>query len=628
MAGTSRAVTIAAKWLDGGLTKGVGDGRKAVKGLADEVKRSDDASRKAGGGWSFFQKRTDDAGRSARKAGGDLVGLVKSAAGMAIGLGGGLLALSTVKSSIDGVGEKAMEVRQAQALGIGENSNQTLQILTAYKQRGIGMQQLGQTMKQLAKSSYTAEQQDTKHARSGARNEEARARQVALYERAVAKAREKGTAMPLPLAAAKETSEVGLKAKAYEKLGIVISSFRKLSATAQLEQIGERLTKMAVGPERTRIATELLGRSAQKILPAFEKGEGNEKMHFASMRMAMATEGLKLRIGMVLMPVILKLMKGFTDLYAAISHGRGIWRTVDDAVTSLVRVGVQLFDWFKSTKLATQSLVGILGILAVAWAVQKVVAFVKWVKALWLITKLQMIATKAWAGAQWLLNAAMDANPIGLIIIGVMALAAIAAVVVTRWTQVRSFFVGVWGWIKTHWPMLLPVLFGSFGLAAMEIIENWSGIVRFFEGLPATFKRIGMSIWESLLGSFKWLVNTLVLEPLNGIIGGFNTLMSDAVKAVPFGLAPAAPHIGKIPLLAEGGYVRHSGWAIVGESGPEAIHIPQGAAVDPLSKRGGPTGIGGSWQAPSGDLHVHVDVDRREIATAVLKDFRMRGARA
>jgi len=50
------------------------------------------------------------------------------------------------------------------------------------------------------------------------------------------------------------------------------------------------------------------------------------------------------------------------------------------------------------------------------------------------------IATKAWAGAQWLLNAAMDANPIGLMVIGGAALAAICYEVYEPWNGVKTAF--------------------------------------------------------------------------------------------------------------------------------------------------------------------------------------------
>ena len=49
-------------------------------------------------------------------------------------------------------------------------------------------------------------------------------------------------------------------------------------------------------------------------------------------------------------------------------------------------------------------------------------------------------ATKAWTAAQWLLNVAMNANPIGLIITGVAALAAGAYLIIKNWDKVIAFF--------------------------------------------------------------------------------------------------------------------------------------------------------------------------------------------
>jgi hypothetical protein len=48
--------------------------------------------------------------------------------------------------------------------------------------------------------------------------------------------------------------------------------------------------------------------------------------------------------------------------------------------------------------------------------------------------------TKLWEGAQWLLNAAMDANPIGIAIIAAAALAAIAYEVYEHWDKVGKYF--------------------------------------------------------------------------------------------------------------------------------------------------------------------------------------------
>lgn len=65
------------------------------------------------------------------------------------------------------------------------------------------------------------------------------------------------------------------------------------------------------------------------------------------------------------------------------------------------------------------------------------------------------IATGAAEAAQWLLNIAMDANPIGLVIIAVGALIGIILLLVTHWKEVSQFGGQVWDGfvdgIKTAW---------------------------------------------------------------------------------------------------------------------------------------------------------------------------------
>ena len=46
--------------------------------------------------------------------------------------------------------------------------------------------------------------------------------------------------------------------------------------------------------------------------------------------------------------------------------------------------------------------------------------------------------------AMWALNVALNANPIGLIVAGIAALIAVAALVIIAWEPVKNFFVGLW----------------------------------------------------------------------------------------------------------------------------------------------------------------------------------------
>lgn len=98
-------------------------------------------------------------------------------------------------------------------------------------------------------------------------------------------------------------------------------------------------------------------------------------------------------------------------------------------------------------------------------------------------------ALGVWTGAQWLLNVAMDANPIGLIILAISALVGIVALIVTKYDE---------------WGASLAMLLGPFGLIInliMSFKRHWDSIVDAFktEGVLGGLKRIGAVILDSLL---------------------------------------------------------------------------------------------------------------------------------
>lgn len=62
--------------------------------------------------------------------------------------------------------------------------------------------------------------------------------------------------------------------------------------------------------------------------------------------------------------------------------------------------------------------------------------------------KVVALATKVWTGAQWLLNAAMTANPIGLIIVGIAALTAGIVYCWNRFAGFRAFIITMWDTMK------------------------------------------------------------------------------------------------------------------------------------------------------------------------------------
>lgn len=97
------------------------------------------------------------------------------------------------------------------------------------------------------------------------------------------------------------------------------------------------------------------------------------------------------------------------------------------------------------------------------------------------ITLASEVASKAMAAAQWLVNAAMNANPIMLV---VTLIAGLVAAIVTLWNTNEGFrdaVIGIWDGIKQAF------------VTAWEAIESaWSVVVSFFE-----------SVWDGIKGVFS-----------------------------------------------------------------------------------------------------------------------------
>jgi len=123
-----------------------------------------------------------------------------------------------------------------------------------------------------------------------------------------------------------------------------------------------------------------------------------------------------------------------------------------------------------------------------------VVAFYAWQVALGVVSA----AAKAYAVVQAALNLVLSLNPIGIIVLALVGLAAglvyayknsetFRDVVNAVFTKVRDIAVGAFkavtgavlgaiNWVKTNWPLLLAVLTGPFGLAVVVIARNWDSI--------------------------------------------------------------------------------------------------------------------------------------------------------
>jgi hypothetical protein len=184
------------------------------------------------------------------------------------------------------------------------------------------------------------------------------------------------------------------------------------------------------------------------------------------------------------------------------------------------------------------------------------------------------VATKVWAGAQWLLNAALTANPIGIVIVAVAALVAVIVLIATKTTWFQTIWETVWGavvgyigWVKDNYVAAFNLMI-SAGQWLINKVTAIPGLIRAaFSGLfniitapwRAAFNFIATA-WNNTVGRLSWSVPGWV--PL---IGGRSIA------------APRLPHFqsgGTVPGRAGDAVlaVLHAG---------ERVHSASAAAAEP-----------------------------------------------
>lgn len=113
--------------------------------------------------------------------------------------------------------------------------------------------------------------------------------------------------------------------------------------------------------------------------------------------------------------------------------------------------------------------------------------------------------------AQWNLNAAMDANPIGAIVLAITALIAVVTAIVVyydEWGAAVSLLIGPLGWVIN---------------LVMTFVKHWDSITAAFEkgGIVGGIKRIGLVLLDALLYPVQQLLGLLSKIPgLGGLAGG------------------------------------------------------------------------------------------------------------
>lgn len=192
--------------------------------------------------------------------------------------------------------------------------------------------------------------------------------------------------------------------------------------------------------------------------------------------------------------------------------------------------------------------------------------------------KAAKVAQAVWNVVQIAFNAIMSANPIMLVVLAIAALvgAVILAYtkvgwfrafvdasmrgVVTAFGWIRDAAVAVFQWISGHWPLLLAIITGPFGLAVLAITKNFDRIKSMLSG----FIDFVRGIFDKVTGFASSIANALK-GPINAVIRGWNGIefKVPSVDIGPVHFGGQTIGLPDIPQLARGGTVLATGLAVV-----------------------------------------------------------------
>lgn len=137
--------------------------------------------------------------------------------------------------------------------------------------------------------------------------------------------------------------------------------------------------------------------------------------------------------------------------------------------------------------------------------------------------------SRVWAAGQWLLNAALSANPIGLVIAGIVALVAIVYLIATRTTWFQTVWRVAWSGITAA---------ASRAWAFLRQIPGW---------LSSAFGGVASSISAPFRAAFNFIA-----DAWNNTVGGLSFSIPGWVPGIggnSFGV-PRIPHFhagGRVP---------------------------------------------------------------------------------
>lgn len=340
--------------------------------------------------------------------------------------------------------------------------------------------------------------------------------------------------------------------EAFKSLGLSAAEMSKLMQKDARQAIITVLKALQKVPEhaQTAILTEIFGRESVSAIAPLITNLGELEKNFKLVSDASQYAGSMEREYEERSKTAANALRLMTNSInaLAISLGDVLLPPLADAANSIANVANKIAKWADAhPKLTKVIVLGTAGLLAfrVAMAAAEFAIFSTISKLAKLyvflvqhnvISYAAAIATKAWAAAQWLLNAAMSANPVALLVIAISGLVAALVILYKKSETVRNAMNALWGVIAAGATSVFQAVTNALNWVIDKV--NW-----FIDKL----NKIKLPSWLPMIGG-----------------KGVNIQMIEQIKAPAAAPAPVPGH-------AEGGVFSTPHVAMVAEKGPEAI---------------------------------------------------------
>lgn len=138
------------------------------------------------------------------------------------------------------------------------------------------------------------------------------------------------------------------------------------------------------------------------------------------------------------------------------------------------------------------------------------------------------LVTKAAAAAQWLLNVAMTANPIGLIIAAIAALVAGFVILWNKSDKFRNFWINLWNTVKES-------VLGAWDSVKTSTLEAWETIKEFFANGIETVTSLWDGLKEGAINTWNSITETVtrvwenIKNAVNTAVEFINTIVAASI---------------------------------------------------------------------------------------------------